>query len=182
MKCFPLPIPPPQRGEGETEDATLFRAAVGQVAPLAEQNRIEPQKLPRVQRLPDPPRAIPDTLSDSLDEHTPVDFLRNGLSNMTLRKLRRTPIQDSLDLHGSHIEGARTLLQQFLHEAAIRELRCVLVIHGKGSSGGEAVLRRLTRHWLMQRPDVLAYCDAPPRAGGSGAALVLLKAVYAPMV
>jgi len=55
----------------------------------------------------------------------------------------------------------------------------VLVIHGKGmnSRGGEAVLRRLARHWLTQRPDVLAYCNAPPGDGGSGAALVLLKAI-----
>jgi DNA-nicking Smr family endonuclease len=55
----------------------------------------------------------------------------------------------------------------------------VLVIHGKGmnSPSGEAVLRKLTRHWLAQRPDVLAYCDALPRDGGSGAALVLLKVV-----
>ena len=53
----------------------------------------------------------------------------------------------------------------------------MLVIHGKGmnSPGGEAVLRKLTRHWLTQRSDVLAYCDAIPRDGGKGAVLVLLK-------
>ena len=47
------------------------------------------------------------------------NILRNGLSRMTLRKLRRGtwPVQDSLDLHGNNTEAARKLLQQFLHEA-----------------------------------------------------------------
>jgi DNA-nicking Smr family endonuclease len=64
-----------------------------------------------------------------------------------------------------------------LHEAAQRKLRCVLVIHGKGlnSQGGAAVLRKLARHWLTQHQQVLGYCDAPAKDGGSGAVLVLLK-------
>lgn len=167
------------------EDAALFRAAVGEVRPLPEQNRIEPQKPPRkhLPRAPKPPAEIPDTLSDFAAEDAPDEFLRNGLSRMTLRKLRRGhwPVQDSLDLHGNATDAARRLLQEFLHEAAQRGLRCVLVIHGKGmnSPGGEAVLRRLARHWLAQRPDVLAFCDATPRDGGSGAALVLLKVAAA---
>lgn len=170
----------------EPEDAALFRAAIGEVKPLPDQNRIKPQKPPRkpLLRSPIPPTAqvhtIPDTLSDFAAEDAPDEFLRNGLPRMTLRKLRRGNwlIRDSLDLHGSDSDAARRLLQEFLHEAAQRGLRCVLVIHGKGmnSRGGEAVLRKLTRHWLAQRPDVLAYCDAAPRDGGGGAALVLLKA------
>jgi DNA-nicking Smr family endonuclease len=51
------------------------------------------------------------------------------------------------------------------------------VIHGKGlnSQGGAAVLRKLARHWLTQHQQVLGYCDAPAKDGGSGAVLVLLK-------
>ena len=171
----------------EPEDAALFRAAVGAVQALPEQNRIELQKPPRrsVRRTPAEPPAIPDTLSDYAAENVPDEFLRNGLSRMTLRKLRRGhwPVRDSLDLHGNTSDAARKLLQEFLHEAAQRGLRSVLVIHGKGmnSRGGAAVLRKLTRHWLTQRPDVLAWCDAPPGDGGSGAALVLLKVVDPPV-
>ncbi|HEY8887060.1 MAG TPA: Smr/MutS family protein [Gallionella sp.] len=163
------------------EDAALFRAAVGTVKPLPEQNRVTPQTAPRRPRLRPviPPPEIPDTLHDFSAESAPDDFLSNGLSRMTLRKLRRGtwPIQDSLDLHGNNTDAARKLLQEFLHEAAQRNLRCVLVIHGKGlnSQGGEAVLRKLTRHWLTQHRQVLGYCDAQPRDGGSGAVLVLLK-------
>ena len=169
--------------QAEPEDAALFLAAVGAVKPLPDQNRIDPQKPPRkpLLRAPAQPPAIPDTLSDFAPENTPDELLRNGVSRMTLRKLRRGhwPVQDSLDLHGNTSDAARRLLQEFLHEAAQRGLRCVLVIHGKGmnSPSGEAVLRKLTRHWLSQRPDVLAWCDAPPRDGGSGAALVLLKVI-----
>lgn len=168
--------PPPQ----DTDDAALFRAAVGEVQPITRQNRIEPQTPPRhPPHHAVPAEAIPDTLSDHITQDAPEEFLANGLSRMTLRKLRRGhwPVQDRLDLHGLNGDAARRLLQAFLHEAVQRGLRCVLVIHGKGlnSPGGEAVLRRLVRHWLMQRGEVLAWCDAPLRDGGSGAALVLFR-------
>jgi DNA-nicking Smr family endonuclease len=164
------------------DDAALFRAAVGAVKPLPEQNRVTPQPAPRRPLLhravPQP--DIPDTLSDFAAENAPDEYLSNGLSRLALRKLRRGgwPVQDSLDLHGNNSDAARKLLQEFLHEAMQQELRCVLVIHGKGlnSRGGEAVLRKLARHWLTQHPGVLGYCDAQTKKGGSGAVLVLLKA------
>lgn len=179
-----------EKNQAEPEDAALFRAAVGDVKLLPDQNRANPQKQPRqpMVRPPEPPPAIPDTLSDGCPaksssdsgaENAPDEFLHNGLSRMTLRKLRRDnwPVRDSLDLHGSHSDTARRLLQEFLHDATQRGLRCVLVIHGKGlnSKDGEAVLRKLTRHWLTQHPQALAFCDAIPGEGGSGAVLVLLK-------
>lgn len=166
----------------EAEDTALFRAAVGVVQPVAEQNRVglyrPPRKVPL--RAVHAAAQVPDTLSDFAAEEAPHEYLGNGLSRMTLRKLRRGtwPVQDSLDLHGNNIDAARRLLQEFLHEAQQHDLRCVRVIHGKGmnSQGGEGVLRRLTRNWLVQHAQVLAYCDAPVREGGSGAVLVLLRA------
>lgn len=173
---------PNQSDNIEPDDAALFRAAVGEVNPLPEQNRITPQRprrKPLLRSTDQAPPAIPDTLSDFAAGEAPDEYLSNGLSRMTLRKLRRGtwPVQNTLDLHGCHSDAARKLLQEFLHEALQRGLRCVLVIHGKGmnSQGGEAVLRRLTRHWLIQHQNALAYCDAQPRDGGSGAVLVLLK-------
>lgn len=163
------------------DDAALFRAAIGEVKPIPEQNRITP-KLARRKVIPHrtaAPSTIPDTLSDYLAEESPREFLRNGIARITLRKVRNGtwPIQDQLDLHGNQSDTARKLLQEFLHETTQQTLRCVRVIHGKGlnSKGGEAVLRNLTRHWLTQHPLVLAYCEALPAQGGSGAVLVLLK-------
>ena len=165
----------------EPDDAALFRATIGEVKPLAEQNRIKPQNPPRkpVLRPSVTEPAIADTLTDHGAEDAPTEYLHNGLSRMVLRKLRRGvwPVQDSLDLHGNNRDAARKLLQEFLHEATQLGMRCVLVIHGKGTNSrdGEAVLRKLARHWLTQHPRVLGYCDAPPGQGGSGAVLVLLK-------
>jgi DNA-nicking Smr family endonuclease len=174
----------PTKNQSDTitaADAALFRTAIGDVKLLAKQNRIAPRPVPRKPFLNSPnfPAAIPDTLSDFVPDNVPVEYLSNGLSRMTLRKLRRGgwPIQDKLDLHGNNIDAARKLLQEFLHKAAQHNWRCVLVIHGKGlnSQGGEAVLRKLARHWLTQHQQVLGYCDASNQEGGSGAVLVLLK-------
>jgi DNA-nicking Smr family endonuclease len=166
----------------EPEDMALFRDTVGDVNPLAQQNRIFPSKPPRKPLLGQArtPPKIPDNLSDFVNQDAPEEYLSNGLSRMTLRKLRRGgwPVQDRLDLHGLYSESARRLLIEFLHNATHRHYRCVLVIHGKGlnSRGGEAVLRKLARHWLTQHPNVLGFCSASPADGGSGAVLVLLKA------
>jgi DNA-nicking Smr family endonuclease len=53
----------------------------------------------------------------------------------------------------------------------------VRVIHGKGlgSKNREPVLKTKVKHWLTQREEVLAYCQARPVDGGSGALVVLLK-------
>ena len=189
----PLPLhnPLPQAGEEANEslrefhinhdDAALFRAAIGEVTPLPQQNRIIPQRPPHKtwRRHNGIPVAIPDTLSDFSGSESQDEYLSNGLSRMMLRKLRRGhwPIQDRLDLHGLNTDAARKLLQDFLHEARQNGLRCVLVIHGKGmnSRNGEAVLKLNTRHWLIQHPQVLVWCDAPPQEGGGGAVLALLR-------
>ena len=57
-------------------------------------------------------------------------------------------------------------------------LRCVRVIHGKGlgSVNKEPVLRNKVRNWLVQKDEVIAFCQARPIDGGAGALVVLLKA------
>ncbi len=123
---------------------------------------------------------VADTLSDHGASEKPVtEYLSNGLNRMTLRKLRRGdwPPQDSLDLHGLNSDRARRLLVEFLHDATQHGLRCVNIIHGKGwrGDGREGLLKTLTRHWLTQHAQVLAFCEAPQHAGGGGAVWVLLK-------
>ena len=51
------------------------------------------------------------------------------------------------------------------------------VIHGKGltSPNREPVLKGKVRRWLARVDDVLAYCEAPLHAGGSGAVVILLR-------
>jgi DNA-nicking Smr family endonuclease len=169
--------------EKPEQDADLLRQALEGVTPLAPPSRITPTRKPRKT----PVRASPASpeISDNLSDHGAGDiaiaeFLRPGLNRMTLRKLRHGEwrIQDELDLHGLNSDAARKLLAEFLHDATQRGLRCINVIHGKGwrSEGRDGILKVLTRHWLAQHPQVLAFCEAPLQAGGGGAVWVLLKA------
>ena len=105
--------------------------------------------------------------------------MRPGVSRQTLRKLRHGywDIQARLDLHGSTRDQARRELVEFLNRSREQEYRCVQVIHGKGlsSKGHEPVLKIRVGSWLAQLDDVLAFCQAMPEEGGSGAVMVLLR-------
>jgi DNA-nicking Smr family endonuclease len=168
--------------EKPEQDTDLFRQSLEGVTPLKPSSRINPPPAPRnlVPRFNPAATFIPDTLSDhGASEEPASEYLNNGLNRMTLRKLRRGtwPPQDSIDLHGLNSDEARKLLVEFLHHSTQCGLRCVNVIHGKGwrSEGREGILKVHTRHWLMQHPQVLAFCEAPQNAGGGGAVWVLLK-------
>lgn len=172
-----------QKEPSATSDSALLRQALEGVTPLPPSGRIALAPTPRrasLRKQAIPAAPVTDTLSDHGAADVPLtEFLRNGLSRMDLRKLRRGlwPVQDSLDLHGLSSDEARKLLLEFLHEATQRRLRCVCVIHGKGwrADGGEGILKTRTRHWLTQCTEVLAFCESPPHAGGGGAVLALLK-------
>jgi DNA-nicking Smr family endonuclease len=97
-----------------------------------------------------------------------------------LRKLRRGfwATQDQLDLHGLRTDEARQLMVDFLNAALKHGMRCVRVVHGKGlrSVNAQPVLRAKVGKWLAQRDEVLAFVQARPEDGGSGAVMILLKA------
>ena len=106
-------------------------------------------------------------------------FLRRGLSSDILKKLRRGQwsVQGEIDLHGHTIDEAHDALSDFIVDARQRGYRCVRAIHGKGltSPNREPVLKGRVRKWLAHWDEVLAYCEAPPNAGGGGAVLILLR-------
>ena len=100
----------------------------------------------------------------------PLKYLRPGHSPDLLKKLRRGhwPVEDELDLHGLNRVQAARVLSEFLEET---NARCVRIVPGKGLG----ILRETLRAELPARPEVLAFVEAPPDQGGSGAVLVLLK-------
>ena len=179
-----------RREQDARRDADLFRHAVGEVKPLAS----APKAVPEVERpapvarqhLADEQAALAESLSDEfsveslLDTDEALSFARNGIGNDTLRKLRRGHwvIQAQLDLHGMRTDEAREALAEFLRNCARRGLRCVRVIHGKGlgSVNKEPVLKNKVRNWLVQKDEVIAFCQARAADGGAGALVVLLKA------
>ena len=179
-----------RKAEIAEREANLFRNAVGTVQPLP--NRGKAHFLPDYpapiahQHLADEQAALMDSLSDEFSVETLMDtdealsYARSGIGNDTLRKLRRGHwvIQGQLDLHGLRTEEAREALGEFLRAAGKRGWRCVRVIHGKGlgSVNKEPVLKNKVRNWLVQKEEVIAFCQARAADGGAGALVVLLKA------
>ena len=117
---------------------------------------------------------------DNQDANETLSYLRPGIAQDTLRKLRRGhwAIQSELDMHGMTSDEARLNLVTFLSECQHHDVRCIRIIHGKGlsSKNSEPVLKIKVKNWLMQRSEVLAFCQAKPNEGGGGATIVLLKA------
>ena len=184
------PVKPEPPAQEPADDEALLREALKDVAPLPDPGKATlrgppPKPIP-VQKLRDNQQVLQDSLSAQIPFEVGLEtgdelvFLRDGLSNMILRKLRRGHwvAQDELDLHGLRSEEARQLLVAFLNEALARGLRCVRIVHGKGlrSENREPVLKRKVGNWLAQRDEVLAFVQARPEDGGSGAVVVLLKA------
>ena len=176
--------PPPL----STDESNLFRTSIGDTRPLPDNGKtVFPPHLPWP--VPRQNRADANPLSaDKLSDHIPRQlaeteeeffFQRPGVAPLTMKRLRRGywPIQAELDLHGMTSDEARACLIGFLDECKQLGLRCVRVIHGKGlsSRNREPVLKLKAASWLMQRDEVLAFCQAKPMDGGSGAAIVLLK-------
>jgi len=128
--------------------------------------------------------VLREALSDDFDVESLLDtdealsYCRLGIGPDVPRRLRRGEwtIQAQVDLHGLRRDEARERLGGFLREAARHGLRCVRVVHGKGngSPGRQAVLKGKVRSWLVQKAEVLAFVQAGPSDGGSGALLVLL--------
>lgn len=171
------------------EEQALFLAHVSDADPL--------KAIPRADLTPKPPRPVarqrllddqavlhelihaPIQLADRLEGGDEPTYLHRGVSMQVLRDLRRGRwvIQNEIDLHGHTRDAAREALSKFLSRCLLQGQRCVRVVTGRGlrSPGQVAVLRTLTRNWLVQRQEVLAYCQAKPVDGGEGALIVLLR-------
>ena len=180
---------PRRPGTPEEDAAALFRDAVADARPLqwdrVHHERPRPPAIPR-QSAGDARAALQETLhgSDLLDLQLEggdqASWLRPGLPRALLRDLRcgRWVVQDKLDLHGMNRDEARLAFGSFLHDCQAAGARCARIVHGKGlgSPGREPVLKRLVLGWLMQRREVLAFCQARAAEGGAGAVIVLLAA------
>jgi len=170
-------------------EADVFRSAIGDVVPLKSQNRAEVAAQPplpiALQRHADERAALQATMSDEFDVTTLLDvdaslsYTRTGIGPDVVRKLRKGHwvIQDEFDLHGMRRDEAREALADFLREVTRRGLRCVRIIHGKGlgSVNKEPVLKGMIHKWLVQKDEVIAFCQAKAADGGSGALVVLLR-------
>ncbi|WP_296870846.1 Smr/MutS family protein [Tibeticola sp.] len=177
-------------------EAELFVRAVGPVRPIAavahaRVHHPKPRPAPlALQQQRDEAAVMREALSDEFDVGTLLEtdehlsYRRPGIGPDVTRRLRSGEwrVQAELDLHGLRRDDARTALSHFIREAMLRGLRCVRVVHGKGlgSPGKTPVLKSRVHSWLVQKAEVLAFVQARPAEGGSGALLVLLRGQRGP--
>ena len=170
------------------EDSSLFRDAVGDVRPVANDRVDQPPK----RRVPPAPRQAErddrSVMAALLEELSETDFLetgehlawtRPGVQRAVLKKLKsgRYSIQGEIDLHGLTVEEARVELSGFLAAARAERRLCVRVIHGKGRMDGDRTprLKPAVNGWLQKHRAVLAFCSARISDGGTGAVYVLMR-------
>lgn len=170
-----------------SDDTALFRDMIGDVQPIAGGRKLpdKPRPKPHAKFSRADDRAV---LEESL-QHEPdlVDvetgeelvFHRPNVTRRVLRQLRRGnfAIQDEIDLHGMTVDEARVALRDFISECHDRRLGCVRVVHGKGLGSGPRgpVLKAGVNRWLSRWDEVVAFCSAQVRHGGTGAVYVLLR-------
>ncbi|WFP48609.1 Smr/MutS family protein [Methylomonas sp. EFPC3] len=168
------------------DDSALFRNTVGKVKTI-DTNTVslqpagKPRPFPKTKPLEqiDPLQKDISEKLDMLFQEDRIAFLAPGLQKNVLKKLRKGQygLDAEIDLHGLTSRNAKQQLLNFLHDCVENGIRCVHVIHGKGynSPDSQPVLKNDINLWLRQHQDVLAFCSAPPKAGGSGAVFVLLR-------
>ena len=166
------------------QEPNLFRSEMSGTLRHRE-DRVEPYRK-KLRPFPLPPEK---TLASCDEEQELVDlnietgdileFVRPGIQNRLFQELRRghLPPQETLDLHGLRVSEARLELTRFLAFARHHRLRVIHIIHGKGfgSETNQPVLKQKINQWLRQRSEVLAFCSAARRDGGTGAVYALLK-------
>ena len=105
-----------------------------------------------------------------------------GLDKRTAQRLKRgqLKIEARLDLHHMIQAEAHQALIHFIATSVASSRRTVIVITGKGlkRSGEIGVLRTMVPRWLNQAPlraQIVAFSEAAPKDGGSGALYLRLK-------
>ena len=158
------------------DDSELFRAYTEDVKPIKHDKvsfRAKPKIKPSAEQL-NP--EFNDNLNDNFSEIAAEEvlfFARPGLQTKLLRKLKRgqLDIEARLDLHGLILPEAKQSLVLFLDTCLAKQMRHVLIVHGKGTGK----LKSAVNGWLMQYDEVLAFCSAASKDGGTGAVYILFK-------
>jgi DNA-nicking Smr family endonuclease len=167
----------------QESDYALFRAEVEDAVPLRHQSAEPYRERPAPKPRPRPPENDEEELERlseaEVETHDYLLFSRPGVQRRVLDDLQRGRIEPGLelDLHGLTAEHARLVLREFLAACGERRIRCARIIHGKGrgSATRQPVLKCKVNYWLRLRKNVLAFCSATRRDGGTGAVYVLLR-------
>lgn len=202
MRRRPRPLSPEDRAVWDQVTRTLrpLNAVATAEPPPAVIPEVAPQ--PKVGPVPDPvarlwrsaapaPAAKTPPVSLDLvpDPHDLAAAAPLRMDHKAFARMRRGKLDPEarIDLHGMTAGRAHASLQSFILQAHAQGLRLVLVITGKGRSGGgdphamsdrKGVLRHAVPQWLAQAPLaplVLQVHSAHVSHGGTGAYYVYLR-------
>ncbi|MBR0824876.1 Smr/MutS family protein [Bradyrhizobium manausense] len=186
----PVLDPPssPRRRMLSEEDRTLWDLVAKQVKPLkkpratkapaAKRSEVTanttPVAKPPMSQRPHAPAPAPRVAKPAVPPLAPL-----GKRERTKLSRGRSEIEARLDLHGMTQNRAHHALSGFLQRAHHDGLTFVLVITGKGRTGGESgVLRRQVPQWLSLpefRSLVVGFEEAGIGHGGEGALYVRIR-------
>ncbi|MBW1715107.1 MAG: Smr/MutS family protein [Deltaproteobacteria bacterium] len=106
----------------------------------------------------------------------------SGVGPKIMKRLRRGEfsIQDHVDLHGLTKKEAEPAVNSFIIKSYQKDLRCVLIVHGRGlgSADRQPAIKNELPVWFRRgalKRIVLAFATAQPYDGGAGAVYVLLR-------
>lgn len=181
------PRPSPRRRALSEEERELWDVVARQVKPLrklratkaAAAPRPESSAAPPAARSASSPRPIAAAPAPRAAKPAVPPLAPLGKRERTRLSRGRSEIEARLDLHGMTQMRAHRALIGFLHRAHHDGLTFVLVITGKGRSGGESgVLRRQVPEWLSLpelRAFVVGFEEAAIGHGGEGALYVRIR-------
>lgn len=149
------------KGDINKANAAARQLAAEKEAPLQDKNHLQTSEVKRI------------------GPHDILGFKRPGIQDGVFRKLRlgKYEVEARLDLHRRTVEQARSELFRFVHDCMDHDIRCVLVLPGKGDRNinDPGILKSYLVHWLEDLDDVQAFHTAQKHHGGSGAFYVLLR-------
>lgn len=172
----------PKKPDVNKEDLQLFHEAVAGTKPLVEKKIRLAKKNPKP--ISPPPVFADEPLTFSHAEHLEdvsgeafISYKQPSISHKVLRKLRKGQynVDAILDLHGMSIDEASVAVSGFLKACLQKDIRCALIIHGKGMHSDKPILKNKLNHWLRELDMVLAFCSATKLHGSRGAIYILLK-------
>lgn len=169
------------------DEEALFKQAMAGICPLAATDKLP---LPKskvttpgheyrreaARRCLDDQGFLPVVFIEPVAPEAILSFKRPGVQHGVFLKLKRGeyPVGAVLDLHRLTVVQARHKVYHFVQQCLQDEVRCALIIHGKGKGQG-GVLKSCLARWLPMLAPVLAFHSAQSGHGGTGAVYILLK-------
>ena len=182
------------RRQPNEDDLALWEVVLRDVKPLdrrgkpirtkAETKAAEPPAKAEERPSRAKPQAVPKPAPTKPAPHPPLAPMDRRMRGRVTRG--SLEIDGRIDLHGLTQQAAHQRLRRYLADRQADGAKLVLVITGKGRTGGETmigesrgILRRSVPLWLGSpefRSLVIGFEAAGPRHGGEGALYVRLRA------